>query len=439
MSRLIKKFRIFFLACLVLGGVGFLSVVSLFAYYFVTLPTPQDLTSLRVAESTKIYDRTNTVLLYDIHGEQKRTIIAQDAIPSHVKFATIVAEDDEFYRHMGVDWKGVARAVLANLRGQTIVQGGSTITQQLVKNVFLSPELSFTRKIKEAIVAFELEQRYSKDQILAWYLNQVPYGSNTYGVEAAAQTYFAKNAKDLTLAQSALIASLPKAPTTYSPYGSNLDALFARQSAILERMHKLGYITGEEYAAALEEPVEFQKEHSAIRAPHFVMYIKEYLEKHYGEEYLQTAGLRVQTTLDWDLQQKAEETVREHMEESWKAYRGANAALVAIDPHTGQILAMVGSKDYFGDPFPEDCAPGKSCAFDPQVNVALRPRQPGSSFKPIAYAQAFKTKTSTAMPSSCGVMRKVPPFRSRERSLRSNFSLSGSLGRSFAATIIDAL
>lgn len=363
---------------LALGGLVAFSAAAVFAYYFITLPSPEDLTGFRVPESTKIYDRTGKVVLYDVHGEYKRTVVAFDEIPSFAVYATLVAEDANFYHHFGIDLKGILRAAVANLRGRKIAQGGSTITQQFIKNAFLSSERTFTRKIKEVILAVELELRYSKDQILAWYLNQVPYGSNAYGLESAAKTFFKKPARELALAEAATLAALPQGPTYYSPYGNHPEELSARKNYILERMMKLGYINEIEFAEAKEEVVAFAKGTSLILAPHFVFYVLEELEKTYGKEYLQSAGLEIRTSLDWDLEQRAEKLTLEAAEQNSKIFGGENAAAVVLDARTGEILAMVGSRDYFDE------------SVDGNVNVTTRPRQPGSSFKPFAYVKAFE-------------------------------------------------
>ena len=397
--RKIKKdrrvFRKLFVLFVWLCVLGFIGVVGIFAYFAKDLPNPEQITERRMVESTKIYDRTGKILLYDVHGEEKRTVIPFEEIPQQVKDATLVIEDDNFYHHFGLDWKGILRAAWANFRGQKIAQGGSTITQQFIKNAILTPERTFTRKIKEAILAIEMEIKYSKDEIFDFYLNQVPYGSNAYGIEAAAQTFFNKNAKDLTIAESAFLAALPQAPSYYSPYGSHFDELKARQEYILERMNKFGYITEQELIQAKEEELEPTPVADRFKAPHFVMYVREYLGEKYGNEWMKKAGLKVYTTLDWDLQQTAEETITEGVKRNIKNFNAHNAALVSIDPKTGQILAMVGSKDYWAEPSPGGCIPGgsipgKTCLFEPYVNVTIRNRQPGSSFKPFAYATAFQ-------------------------------------------------
>jgi len=365
-------------------------MIIVFAYLAKDLPNPENLANRQMIESTKIYDRTGNIILYDVHGEEKRTIIPFEEIPQYLKDATIVSEDANFYHHFGLDIKGIARAFLADLRGKSISQGGSTITQQFIKNAILTSERTFTRKIKEAILAIEVEIKYSKDEILNFYLNQVPYGSNAYGIEAAAQTFFNKKTKDLTLAESATLAALIRATTYYSPYGSHIDELKARQEYILDRMYKYNYITKEQLDSAEKEKVVFTPPRSGIKAPHFVMYIKEYLENKYGRDFLEISGLKVYTTLDWDLQQIAENAVKQGAEKNGKKFNAQNAALVAIDPRTGQVLAMVGSKDYWAEVYPKGCVAGKNCLFEGNTNVVIRPRQPGSSFKPFAYAKAFQ-------------------------------------------------
>ena len=377
----------------VLIGLFILLCVSgfiLFVYLLKDLPNPQNLAERNLTESTKIYDRTGKVILYDVHGEEKRTVISFAEIPQFVKDATVASEDDNFYHHFGIDIKGIIRALISDIKGQKLGQGGSTITQQFIKNAVLTSEKTFIRKIKEAILAIELEMKYSKDEILGFYLNQIPYGSNAYGIEAASQTFFNKSAKDLTLAQSAALTALIKAPSYYSPYGSHQDELKSEQEYILTRMNELGYITKTDLENAKNEKLIFVPPQSGIKAPHFVMYIKEYLENKYGKDYIEEAGLKVYTTLDWDLQQIAEQSVKDIADTNGKKYNAQNAALTAIDPKTGQILAMVGSKDYWAESYPEGCTPGKNCLFEPNFNVAISPRQPGSSFKPFAYAEAFK-------------------------------------------------
>jgi len=389
-----KKKRHWLKKILKLTGYFILSVIIIIVvvsiYLAKDLPDPGKISERQITQSTKIYDRTGQVLLYDIHGEEKRTIVASDQISKYLKDATVAIEDANFYHHFGLDFKGILRALWANIRGNQVSQGGSTITQQFIKNSFLTPERTYSRKIKEAILSLELEAKYSKEEILGFYLNQIPFGSNAYGAEAAAQTFFNKSIRDLTLAESALLAALPQAPSYYSPYGSHPEAMKARQEKVLNRMAELGYVLKDEAEAAKKEKLNFTKNTQTIKAPHFVMYIKEYLEEKYGQDMVEQGGLKVYTTLDWDLQQAAQQIVEEGAKNNEKKYGAYNAALAAVDPKTGQILVMVGSKDYFAESLPQDCDTGKNCRFEPNVNVTIRDRQPGSSFKPFAYALAFK-------------------------------------------------
>ena len=371
-------------------GIAFIGISSivLLAWIAKDLPDPDRIIDRSIAESTKIYDRTGETLLYDVHGTEKRTVIGLTDIPGYVKQATLTAEDRNFYEHGGISITGIIRSAVKNVFTGSKV-GGSTLTQQLVKNAILSPEKTYTRKIKEIILSYQIEKKFSKDEILQMYFNEIPYGSVAYGAEAAAQTYLGKSIKDVDLAEAAILAALPQAPTYYSPYGVHTDALFARQQWILDSMAELGYITEEDAEFAKQEKIEFKKRDENIIAPHFVMYIREYLTQNYGDLAVEQEGLQVITTLDLYKQKIAEEVVAEAAEQNAKNWNANNASLVAIDTKTGQILAMVGSKNYFAEPEPENCTPGKDCVFDPQVNASLRPRQPGSSFKPIVYTAAF--------------------------------------------------
>jgi len=372
--RWLLKSAMWFFILLILLSVG------VFAYYAKDLPSPGKLNVRQVIESTKIYDRTGEHLLYEIHGEEKRTQVSLPDMGKTIQAATVSAEDQDFYNHHGVQFKAIARAALYDVLGRSASQGGSTITQQLIKNSVLTPEKTFTRKVKEVILSVELEQKFSKDQILEMYLNEIPYGSNAYGIQAAAQTFFGKDAKDLGLAESALLASLPKAPTYYSPFGDHMEDLKARQEYVLDQMAKLGYVTPDQAKSAKDFDVmaEIRPFQEKIDAPHFVLYVKDQLVAKYGEQQVEEGGMKVYTTLDWPKQQMAEEAVRSGVDQNGKKYRFTNAALVAIDPRTGQILSMVGSKNYFDK------------SIDGNVNVAIRDRQPGSSFKPYVYATAFK-------------------------------------------------
>jgi 1A family penicillin-binding protein len=377
----LRLFQTLFFLVLIVGAVG----VAGFFLMSSQLPDPNRLSNRVVAQSTKIYARDGTTLLYEIHGEAKRTLIELKDIPDNIKNATIAIEDKNFYTNKGFDWKGIIRAVFANLTsGDLTGQGGSTITQQFVKNAILTREKTYTRKIKEVILSVRIEQAYSKDQILQMYLNEISYGQNAYGIEAAAQTYFNKNAKDVTLAEAAYLAALPQRPTYFSPLGPNRDKLDDRKNLVLDLMRDQGYIKPDEAEKAKSEKVSFSKVKTSILAPHFVMYVQGLLAEKYGEKTLQEGGLKIVTTLDYDLQKIAEKAVKDGVERNKKNNKAINASLVAIDPKTGQILAMVGSSDYFDE------------ENDGQVNVAIRERQPGSSIKPYVYAAAFKKGMSPA-------------------------------------------
>ncbi len=384
MSMVKKLFKKEFLVKLLkFGGILFglvvLLMIMLFLFYMKDLPDPGKINKRVIAESTKIYDRTGDNILYEIHGEEKRTVVPFDQIPDTVKYAAVVLEDQGFYTHHGIDIKGIIRSVLKDVMKGSLAQGGSTITQQFVKNSILTSEKRISRKIKEIILAIEIEQKFTKDEILQMYLNEIPYGSNAYGIEAAAQTYFGVHANELTLAQSAFLSSLPKAPTYYSPFGSHTDRLDVRWKYAVDRLAELGYITEEQAEEAKKDDVisQINPARENIKAPHFVLYVKEMLVEEFGEEAMEQDGLKVYTTLDWDLQQTAERIVKEGVEENGEKYNFSNAALVALNPKNGQVLSMVGSKDYFDK------------EIDGNVNVATRLRQPGSSFKPYVYATAF--------------------------------------------------
>lgn len=368
----------------------FLFFVILFFYYAKDLPRPEKFTEKQIAQPTKIYDRKGEVLLYTIFGEEKREIVSLEEMPQYLKAAVIVAEDANFYHHFGIDPEGIFRALLVNLRLKKPIHGGSTIPQQLIRSTFLTPEKTLQRKIREIILTLELDRRSSKDQILEWYLNQVPFGSNAYGVEAASQTFFSKRAKDLTLAEAVTLASLIRAPSYLSPYGENKAELLKRKDYILERMAREGFIEKKEAQIAKEEELVFAKTLAPIKAPHFVLYVRKILVENYGEDFLKKGGLKVYTTLDAELQELGEKIVKEGVKRN-KKFRAFNASLAAIDPNTGEILALVGSADYFSNPYPEGCSPGRDCLFEPEFDVAtLGERQPGSAFKPFVYATTFK-------------------------------------------------
>jgi len=366
----------------------------------------------RVENSTKIYDRTGEILLYDIHQDTKRTDIPGDAMGINIKNATVAIEDSEFYNHGGIRITAIFRAILANFFGTGRTQGGSTITQQLVKNTLLTSEKSYTRKIKEWVLAIKIDNSIPKEKILEYYLNEAPYGGTVYGIQEASKTYFNKNAADLTLAEAAYLASIPQSPTTLSPYGKNKDKLEARKNLVLSRMLELNFITKEDYDKAKNEVVIFMpQEKIGIKAAHFVFFIKDYIEKKYGSEILEKGGLKVTTTLDYDLQEKGEAIVKDGALKNEKDWDGKNASLVAIDPKTGQILTMIGSRDYFDK------------EIDGNFNVATASRQPGSSFKPFIYATAFNKGFTpqtvlfdlpTEFQTTCDALGKALPGRNQK-------------------------
>ncbi|MDD5652131.1 MAG: transglycosylase domain-containing protein, partial [Candidatus Moranbacteria bacterium] len=356
----------------------FLAFLLTFIYFYTNTSEVTE-KKFEMNETSIIYDRSGKHVLYKIFGEENRKVLSHDEIPDTIRWATIAAEDDNFYHHFGIDIKSSLRAARENLKAENIEQGASTITQQLARNVFLTREKTFKRKIKEAVLAIKIERIYSKDEILDMYLNKVPYGANAYGIQAAAQTYFKKDAKDLTLDEASLLAILPNAPSLYLPYGENIGELVKKQRKIIERTRELGLVSGETAEKALNENIEekIQPLNRDIKAPHFVMYVLEKMESEYGRDFLEKGGLRIITSLDWEKQMLAEEILK-NSKDHLNRYGATNASLVAIDPKTGQILAMAGSLDYFDK------------SIDGQVNVSLRERQPGSSFKPIVYAKAFE-------------------------------------------------
>jgi len=367
---------------LIVVFVASIMVISGVLIWVSTLEIP-DLSSFedrRVLQTTKIYDRTGEILLYDLHQDVKRTIVPYAQISRHLKNATVAIEDERFYNHPGIDLRGITRAAYQNITDGDLLggQGGSTITQQVIKNSILQREKKLARKVKEAILAIKLERILTKDEILAIYLNESPYGGTIYGVEEAAQSFFGKKAADVTVAEAAYLAALPQAPTYLSPHGNNRSALDARKNIVLEKMFAGGFITEEEKNEAIATEVEFLPPSlTGIRAPHFVMYIREQLVAQYGEEALAERGFRVITTLDYELQQEAEKIVAKHAATNIERFNANNAGLVATDPKTGDVLVMVGSRDYFSEDI------------DGNYNIALADRQPGSAIKPFAYAAAF--------------------------------------------------
>lgn len=346
-----------------------------------SLPNPQLLTQRDLEVSTKIMDR-NGQLLYEIYVDQNRTPVKLENIPLVVKQATLAIEDSGFYYHPGFSIRGILRA-LSEIIVHKQVQGGSTITQQLIKSALLTPEVTIIRKTKEIILAFWAERLFSKDQLFEMYLNQVPYGGTSWGVEAAAQTYFGKSVKALNLAEAALLAGLPAAPSEYSPFGSHPEKAIVRQKEVLQRMIVDGYITEQQMQQAILTPLQFATPRVGIRAPHFVMYVKELLEKTYGPRLVERGGLRVTTSLDLTLQEKAETIVKAHIDKLTNLQVGNGAALVT-NPKNGDILAMVGSRDYF------------DTNHDGNVNVTTALRQPGSSIKVVTYTAALESTMSAA-------------------------------------------
>ena len=348
-------------------------------YLFQQLPSPKNLTGAQsYAVSTRIFDRHGE-LLYEIYADENRIPINLKDVPEHVKQATIAIEDKNFYRHFGLDPEGIFRAIRNNLFAQKL-EGGSTITQQLVKNALLTPEQSYARKFNEAILAIITEVAYSKDEILEMYLNYISYGGTSVGIEAASQTYFKKSVSELTLAEASLLSGLPKAPTRYSPFGSNPEQAKLRQAEVLRRMVEDNYISALQAEEAKSEVLNYAISQTEIKAPHFVFFVRDWLYEKYGIEKVEKGGLRVYTTLDLQLQKEAQEMVSE-LVAGLTNYHIGNGAAMITKPNTGEILAMVGSKDYFNV---ED---------EGQVNVTLALRQPGSSIKPLMYATAFQEKT----------------------------------------------
>jgi len=342
------------------------------------VPTTESIRERRVSESTKIYDRTGEILLYDTGGDVRRSIVPIEQISRHIKNATIAIEDKEFYTHIGVKPTAFIRATLVNILSLDFSQGGSTITQQVVKNSLLTSEKLISRKLKEWVIAVKLEQVMPKDEILSMYLNEIPYGGVIYGVEEASQAFFGKSSSDVSLAEAAYLAALPKAPTFYSPYGKNKERLEERKNLVLREMLRSEFITQEEYDSAILEKVNFiAKGDSSIKAPHFVFYVIDYIKNKYGEEAINSGGLRVITTLDYDLQSIGEKIALDYALANKKNFNAENTALVAIDPRSGDILTMVGSRDYFDE------------EIDGAFNVTLAKRQPGSTIKPFVYAKAF--------------------------------------------------
>ena len=375
-SILTFPFRNRFIRYSVLAGIAAMVAVTLLLLR--ELPSPRNLTSSEnFAVSSQIFDR-NGKLLYEIFADENRVPVKMESLPEHVAEATVAIEDERFYSHLGIDVIGITRALINNFQGKPI-EGGSTITQQLVKNALLTREKTLTRKAKEAVLAVITELFYTKAEILEMYLNYISYGGTAVGIEAASQQYFDKPASQLSLPEAALLAGLPQAPSTYSPFGSNPERAKARQATVLDNMVKLGYITALEAEDAKAQKLQYALTTNDIKAPHFVFYVRDLLYQQYGVETVEKGGLRVTTTLDLDIHDVAQASLSAEVD-NLERYRVGNGAALIIKPNTGEILSMIGSRDYF------------STDHDGQVNVALAQRQPGSSIKPIMYATGFQNK-----------------------------------------------
>jgi len=373
----LRKIGIFLVACFfIMGGITLIWVSTF------QIPTLETIESRKISQSTKIYDNTGKILLYDVFQNKKRTVVPFEDISQYVKDATLSIEDKDFYTHNGVKILSIIRALFVDITTLSFTQGGSTVTQQVVKNSILTGDKSLfggpARKIKELVLALKLENILSKDEILSMYLNEIPYGGNMYGVEEASKSFYGKSASNLTIAESAYLAALTQAPTFYSPYGKNVEKLNERKDLVLDEMLSDKRITKEQFEIAQVEKVIFlPRSNRGIKAPHFVMFIVEYLKSKYGQDVLEQGGLKVTTTLNYELQAKAEEIAKKYAEINTKSFNGTNDAFVAINPKTGGILTMVGSRDYFDK------------EIDGNFNVTTARRQPGSTFKPFVYAQAF--------------------------------------------------
>ena len=378
LKKLTKAKLIKYLAVASFAGLLFLFFLStlLFAWYAKDLPRPDKIVR-KEGFSTKIYDR-NEVLLYDVFADQQRTPVLLENVPQDLKNATVAIEDKNFYKHQGFDPTGWVRAVF-NIVFRGRLQGGSTLTQQLVKNVLLTPQRTLGRKIKEFVLAIQIEKKYTKDEILTMYLNEAPYGGTAWGVEVAAETYFEKEVAELSLVESAILAGLPQRPSVYSPFSDDPKAYISRTKDVLRRMREDNYISKAKEQEALVdlEKIEFASPSGKFKAPHFVMYVKKLLEEKYGERVVEQGGLRIYTSLDWEIQKKAQQIVAEEIDKV-ESIKITNGAALVMDTETGEILAMVGSKDY-SDP-----------DYDGQVNVCLSLRQPGSAIKPVTYVTALK-------------------------------------------------
>lgn len=370
-------------------------MIAVIIFFFTQIPSPEDLQNRSIAAATKIYDK-NGELLYDIFQNQNRTPVKLADVPDVVKKATISIEDKDFYKHGGFSPIGIARSFILLVVTRHVEGGGSTLTQQLVKNALLTSDTSIVRKIKELILAVEVERSYPKDQILEMYLNEIPYGGTAYGIEAAANLYFGKHAKDLSLAEASLLAGLPQRPSVYSPYGTHPELAKVRQAEVLRRMAEDNYISKQDAELAKNAELTYRTAQNEIgfKAPHFVLYVKQKLIEQYGDKLVEQGGLKVTTTLDYKLQEDAQKIVHDEVEKL-KDYKVGNGAAVVLNPKNGQILALVGSKDYFAKDY------------DGNVNVVLSYRQPGSATKPITYSAGLQ-KGYTAAQTIMDVKTEFP-------------------------------
>lgn len=379
--RFIKKLIINFI--LFLGLVFFLSaaiIIVISAYLIKDLPSPEIITNPILQGGTQIYDRTGNILLYEIG--LRRYPVKYEEIPEKIILATLAAEDDAFFEHPGISLKGILRSIILNIKTRSLNYGGSTITQQLVRNLFLDQEKSIFRKIKEIILALELERKLSKQKILETYLNSINYGAGNIGIKAAADFYFNKSLENLDLSEIAILVSIPRSPQYYTPlYEENLKRLKSRRDFVLKRLLDLGWISQEEYNENITKNIQISKrKYFKISAPHFVIKVKQILERMYPNLNLETAGLKVITTLNYQYQKIAEEIVQKKAKENEIKFNAKNASLLMMDAKTGEILVMVGSRDFFDE------------SIQGQVNMTTWPRQPGSAFKPISYVTLFQLR-----------------------------------------------
>jgi 1A family penicillin-binding protein len=346
---------------------------------FIKLPDISTFEAREIANSSKITDRTGKIVLYDVHQSVKTTQIPLASMGYPIQKAVISIEDQDFYNNDGIRPTSIIRAALVNIVHGSYVQGGSTITQQIIKNTLLTNDKSITRKLKEWVLAIRLDKQFSKNQILEIYLNDAPMGGTIYGVEEASESFYGIPSAQMDYAQAAYLAAMLPGPSYYSPFGLHRSELDTRKNLVLSKMKQYGYITETEYNQAVAEKVTFNQDaNDGIKAPHFVFYILNQLEQKYGQDVMENGGYTIKTTLDYDLQQKAEQIVATNVATNEKLYNASNSGLVAIDPTTGQILAMVGSRNYF------------DTTIDGAYNVATAQRQPGSSFKPFIYSTAFE-------------------------------------------------